>query len=137
MQLFQAKPISVKLSGDNQRIEVACANVPEFDVFREAFLKALDYRKTHSIKHWLLDFRKIDELREDEETWLQVQFFPQLMMLGEENYFAMVVSEECYDRMLRESGTNGLRSYNSFIIINTFNNLEEAENWLREPHISH
>lgn len=137
MQLFKAKPISVQLSEDNQRIVVACAYVPDFKVFREAFLKALEFRKTHSIKHWLLDFRKIDELREDEETWLQVQFFPQLMMLGEENYFAMVVSEKCYERMLRESGAYGLRSYNSFIIINTFCSLDAAENWLREPHINH
>ncbi|WP_245539609.1 hypothetical protein [Pontibacter roseus] len=92
---------------------------------------ALEYARRHRVKQWLLDVRQIGELSEEEETWVQLQLFPQIMMyLGADNYIAVVLSERCYAQRVNESGLLGLKSYNSFIIMNTFCHLEDAVAWL-------
>ena len=134
--LFKSRNFTVDLPDSRQWISVKCEAMPDFKEFKEGLMNALDYVRTERINFWLFDLRTIDELGEDEETWLQVQFFPQLMMLGQENYIALVVSEICYDRMLQEVGAYGLKSYNSFIIIDTFCHVPEAEAWLRSHHVN-
>jgi len=131
MMLYNTKAFTVDLPVDKPWICVECKKKPGHEDFKAGLLKALEYLKSNTLNSWLFDFREIEELGEEEETWLQVQFFPQLMMLGHENYFAVVVSENCYSKMLNEVGAYGLKSYNSFIIINTFCHISEAENWLR------
>ena len=131
MMLYSAKAFTVNLPEGKSWICVECKEKPNKESFKAGLLKALEYLKANPLNSWLLDFRHIDWLGEEEETWLQVQFFPQLMMLGHENYFAVVVSEACYGKLLNEVGAYGLKSYNSFIIINTFCHISEAEDWLR------
>ncbi|MDX5417924.1 MAG: hypothetical protein LPK09_01820 [Hymenobacteraceae bacterium] len=82
-----------------------------------------------------MDLREIGKLSEAEETWVQVQLFPQIMMhLGMDNYVAVVMDERCYANIVNESGLLGLKSYNSFIIINTFYQMEDAVTWLEGKH---
>lgn len=131
MVLYKSKTFSVDLPDNRQWINVSCDVMPDFQEFKAGLMSALDYVRTERVNFWLFDLRAIDELGEEEETWLQVQFFPQLMMLGQENYIALVVSETCYNRMLQEVGAYGLKSYNSFIIIDTFYHVNDAEDWLR------
>ncbi|NDK55463.1 hypothetical protein [Pontibacter fetidus] len=131
MVLFKSRNFTVDLPDGRQWVCVSCNALPDFKEFKEGLMNALDYVRTGRLNFWLFDLRAIDELKEEEETWLQVQFFPQLMMLGRENYIALVVSEACYERMLQEVGAYGLKSYNSFIIIDTFCHVPEAEAWLR------
>ncbi|MFD2245171.1 hypothetical protein [Pontibacter ruber] len=114
-----------------ERLFLQCHAMPDSQEFRRGLLVALEFAKSHQVKQWLLDFREIGELNEQEETWIQVQLFPQIMMsLGMDNYMAVVVSEKCYDYLLKEAGLLGLKSYNSFIIINYFFDLAEASAWL-------
>ena len=131
MMLFQSDTFSVDQPENRQWINVNFVTEPDFQSFKAGLMNALDYVRKERVNSWLFDLRTIDELGEQEETWLQVQFFPQLMMLGQENYIALVVSEACYERMLQEVGAYGLKSYNSFIIIDTFCHISDAENWLR------
>jgi hypothetical protein len=113
------------------RLMFQCRGKLVSEQFREALMKALRFAKDHHVKQWLLDLREIGKLSEEEETWVQVQLFPQIMMhLGMDNYLAVVVDERCYDDMVSESGLLGLKSYNSFIVINTFSQLPEAIAWL-------
>ncbi|MEJ8755470.1 hypothetical protein WG947_00560 [Pontibacter sp. H259] len=134
MVLYSSKAFNVSLPAGKTWICVECKERPGSQSFQSGLLKALEYIKGTPTNSWLLDFREIDWLGEEEETWLQVQFFPQLMMLGYESYFAVVVSESCYDKLLNEVGAYGLKSYNSFIIINTFCHMQEAEEWLSSHH---
>ncbi|MBB6610063.1 hypothetical protein H7F15_03350 [Pontibacter sp. Tf4] len=136
MKLYRSSSVEVTLPESGEWVRMECLSEPEFEAFKTGLLQALAYVKKHPVNTWLLDFRALDALGEREETWLQVQFFPQLMMLGHEHYIAVIVSEECYHRMLEEVGDYGLKSYNSFIIINTFCQLPEAEDWLRNQRLS-
>lgn len=131
MVLYKSEDFLVNKPEGKEWIYVNCKSDPGFEAFKLGLMKALEHVKAQPVNLWLFDVREIDELGEEEETWCQVQFFPQLMMLGKENYIAIVVSERCYERMLQEVGDYGLRSYNSFIIIDTFCDVSEAENWLR------
>ena len=137
MELYRSEALVVSLPESKEWICVECIKEPGNRDFKAGLMKALAYVKEHRVNLWLLDFREIGELGEEEETWAQVQFFPQLMMLGHENYFAVLVSEGCYNRMLQETGAYGLKSYNSFIIIDTFCYKKEAEDWLRNHTVSH
>lgn len=113
------------------RLLLRCLHTLNSEEFRVGLLRALQYAREHQIKQWLLDLREIGELNEEEETWVQVQLFPQIMMhLGTANYVAFVVDESCYTHLVHESGLLGLKSYNSFIIINTFCDIESALAWL-------
>ena len=120
MMLYSSETLVVEVPADKDWVCVVCTAACNYSSFKAGMLEALAYVKQHGIDSWLLDFRCIDHLGEEEETWLQVQLFPQLIMLGHEHYFAVVVSEKCYNNLLQEVGAYGLRSYNSFIIINTF-----------------
>lgn len=114
-----------------ERLELQCNRIMSPAEFREGLLRALRYARERNVKQWLLDLRSIGRLSEEEETWVQVQLFPQIMMhLGTGNHVAVVVDERCYKDMVSESGLLGLKSYNSFIIINTFCNKQEAIDWL-------
>jgi hypothetical protein len=113
------------------RLLLRCRKVLNSDEFREGLLLALQYAREHHIKKWLLDLREIGKLGDAEETWVQVQLFPQIMMhLGMDNYVAVVMDERCYANMVDETGLLGLKTYNSFIIINTFYQLQDAADWL-------
>lgn len=113
------------------RLELRYDQNVQTEDFRKGLLIALKFAKDHQIKLWLFDLRSIGRLSEEEETWLQVQLFPQIMMyLGTGNHVALVVDERCYNDMIQESGLLGLKSYNSFIIINTFCDLQHAIQWL-------
>ncbi|NEM97833.1 hypothetical protein [Pontibacter burrus] len=126
----------VSLPDSGEWVNVVCTKAPDLESFKEGLLKALEYIREQPVYTWLLDLRAIEGLGEREETWVQVQFFPQLMMLGHEHYFAIVVSESCYQDLLQDVGIYGLKSYNSFIIINTFCHVADAELWLRNQRLS-
>lgn len=99
--------------------------------FKEGLAKAMEFAEENKVKRWLLDCRKIGTLEEREEQWLQSFLFPKMMIsLGEDNYVAVVLSDKCYDVLLKEAGKFGLKSYNSFIVINTFCDMQEAIAWL-------
>lgn len=113
------------------RLVLKCGHGMQSSDFRECLMKALRYAREHAIKQWLFDVRQIGKLSEDEETWVQAQLFPQIMMyLGTDNYVAVVVDEQCYNDMVNDAGPLGLKSYNTFVIINTFCRVEEAQAWL-------
>lgn len=137
MVLYRSGVFSVELPEGKEWVYIDCKAMPNLEDFKKGLIMALEYVKKHPVNTWLFDLRTIDALSEEEETWCQVQFFPQLMMLGQENYIALVVSEVCYNRMLKEVGAYGLKSYNSFIIIDTFNNVNEAEQWLLSHKADH
>lgn len=129
MKLYQSDTLVVESTCD--RLVLRCNGRMKSDQFREGLMKALRFAREHHLKQWLLDFREIGKLNEEEEAWVQVQLFPQIMMhLGMDNHVAVVVDENCYHDMVSESGLLGLQSYNSFIIINTFCQLPEAIAWL-------
>ncbi len=130
MKLYKTTGFKIDVPGDKPWISIICKATPGFDDFRLGLLQALEHVKHDRRNLWLFDLRKIDALSEEEESWCQAQFFPQLMMLGQENYIAIVVSEKCYQGMLQEVGLYGLKSYNSFIIIDTFFHIPDAQDWL-------
>ncbi len=131
MVLYKSDVFSVELPDGKGWVYIDCKAMPDFEDFKSGLMIALEHVKNHPANCWLFNLRAIDGLSEEEETWCQVQFFPQLMMLGQENFIALVVSESCYYRMLQEVGAYGLKSYNSFIIIDTFSKVSDAELWLR------
>ena len=131
MEVYRKKSIDIEHRVAEGRLILRCLHSLDSEEFREGLLKALQYARQFRIKQWLLDLREIGKLSEEEETWVQVQLFPQIMMhLGTDNYVAVVVDEGCYESMVDESGLLGLKSYNSFIILNTFSNVEDAVAWL-------
>ncbi|EJF11531.1 MULTISPECIES: hypothetical protein [Pontibacter] len=129
MELFKSDTCTVDYVED--RLMVQYNRTMQAEEFREGLLEAFRFAMKHHVKQWLFDLRNIGKLSEEEETWLQVQLFPQIMMhLGTGNHVALVVDENCYHDMIKESGLLGLKSYNSFIIINTFCDIQDAINWL-------
>lgn len=129
MELYTSDTCVVGYEAD--RLELQCNRALASEEFREGMLRALRFARERSVKLWLLDLRNIGQLSEEEETWVQVQLFPQIMMhLGTGNHVAVVVDERCYQDMVSESGLLGLKSYNSFIIINTFCDKQQAIDWL-------
>lgn len=130
------KSFTVSCNTRENKLYLECLGEFQSEDFRTSLLEALVYAKNHQVKQWLLDFRKIGNLCDGEENWLQAQFFPKMMMmLGQNNFLAIVLSEQCYKKLLSEAGFNGLQSYNSFIIMNTFCEVESAMNWLNSSEL--
>jgi len=101
--------------------------------FREGLMAAYRFAMEHEVKQWLLDLREIGELNEEDNAWIQLQLFPMMMMtLGSSNYMAVVCSRVCYKNLLQAVGKLGLKTYNSFIIMNTFCETEKAVDWLNK-----
>jgi hypothetical protein len=130
MTVYKTDSLFITLHHGSKQLWVECLETLDTESFKKGLLKALELAKSHNIRQWLIDARKIGELSDAEESWVQTNFFPQLMDNSITCYMAMVISHNCYDRMLQENGWFGLKSYNSFIKINTFYNLHDAENWL-------
>lgn len=137
MILYKANSIEIVCDEEQKRLYLTCLNQLSSKEFRGGLLEALQCAEEHEIRQWLLDLQKIGELEEEEEEWLQRFFFPSLMAkLGTGNYIAMVLSEQCYNKLLHEAGRYGLRSYNEVIIMKNFFELSDAEKWL-ESKASH
>lgn len=131
MKVYSKSPLVVSFNEAQGRLQLACSGSFGSQDFRESLLAALQFAEEHHVKQWLLDYTAIGSLGEAEENWLHTHLFPRLMMtMGAGNYVAIVLSERCYQALLREAGLSGLQSYNSFIIINTFSNAHLAMDWL-------
>lgn len=130
MTVYKTNSLVITLNPESKQIWIECLESLDTESFKTGLLKALDLAKLHGVRQWLIDARRIGELSDAEECWVQINFFPQLMDSETTCYMAMVISNNCYDRMLQENGWFGLKSYNTFIKINTFYSLQDAENWL-------
>lgn len=120
----------ITLLPESELLWIECLETLDSEDFKKGLQKALELAKANGVRQWLLDARKIGELSDTDESWVQADFFPHLMEKDSTCYIAMIIATNCYDRMLQENGWFGLKSYNSFIQINTFYNLLDAENWL-------
>lgn len=130
MTVYKTDSLVITLHTELKQIWIECLKTLDTEGFKNGLLRALELAKSHDVRQWLIDARKIGELSDAEESWVQINFFPRLMDNRNTCYMAMVISNNCYDRMLQENGWFGLKSYNSFIKINTFYSLQDAENWL-------
>jgi hypothetical protein len=131
MRVYSTDSLEVSFKETQQRLYLQCSGNFNSDEFRASLLSALQFAEENHVKQWLLDYRAIGALDEKEETWLHTHLFPRIMMtLGTDNYVAVVLSERCYQVLLKEAGLFGLQSYNSFIIMNTFANASDAAGWL-------
>jgi hypothetical protein len=131
MPVYHTKSLQINLIPDLAQIWVVCLDTIDSEDFKNCLTHALEIAKTNNIRQWGIDARNIGELSDTDERWIQTEFFPYLMDKDSTCYIAMVVSPKCYDRMLQENGWFGLKSYNSFIKINTFYNIQDAETWLQ------
>ncbi|WP_439883178.1 hypothetical protein ACSX1A_08390 [Pontibacter sp. MBLB2868] len=131
MMLYSTNSLLVNYDAEKECLYLKRNANPRFDEFRQSMEHALLYAEKHHVKKWLFDFTANVSLNEQEEMWLQTSLFPKLMIgLGTANYIAFVLSEFNYQTLLEEAGQYGLKSYNSFIVINTFCQVEEASDWL-------
>ncbi|MEJ8802018.1 hypothetical protein [Pontibacter sp. H249] len=131
--MFVYSSDSFNVGYDQKQLVLTCAKRLDFEEFKEGLVSALLFAENYNVKRWLFDVRNIGSLSEEEETWLQSYMFPQIMVtLGTKNYIAVVLSEKCYSALLLQAGKYGLRSYNSFIIMNTFSDTETALSWLKQ-----
>lgn len=129
--MHSTKSLEVVFDEAQRRLQLICDGDFSSGEFRDILLSALHFAEEHHIKQWLLDCSAIGSLNEEAETWLDNHLFPRIMMtMGTENYIAIVLSEKCYQALLKEAGVYGLQSYNSYIIINTFSRTDEAIAWL-------
>lgn len=133
MKLYSSQSCQVEHIAE--RLEIMCSPGLESRAFRYSMMKALRYARSHMIKQWLYDLRSIGRLSEEEETWVQVQLYPQMMLhMGANNHVALVIEVRDYQEMVQELGISGLESCNSFIIMNTFCDKQEAVDWLVHRH---
>lgn len=130
MTVYKTTSLHITLHPNSNQIWIECLETMDSADLKKGLQKALELAETNEVRQWLIDARRIGELSETDEGWVQTNFFPHLMDENSTCYIAMVVATNCYDRMLQENGWFGLKSYNSFIQINTFYNLLDAENWL-------
>ncbi|RAU81936.1 hypothetical protein [Pontibacter arcticus] len=128
---YNAESIEVTCNTEQKRIFIRIISAFTTDDFKRSLLQALECAKANHIKEWLLDFKAIGKLEEEEEAWIYSTFFPQLMIqLGSDNFMAMLLSESCYQHLLAEVGKLGLMSCNTFIKFNNFCEEQEALAWL-------
>lgn len=138
MEVYSTNSVTVKYVQAQGRLLLQCCGHFSSSEFRESLLVALQFASDNHVKQWLLDYRAIGALSEEEETWLHTHLFPRIMMtMGTDNYVAIVLSEKCYQALLSEAGLYGLQSFNSFIIMNTFSQTSDAVAWLDSSMISH
>ncbi|GAB3539075.1 hypothetical protein GCM10027443_35220 [Pontibacter brevis] len=138
MVVYSTDSLEVTFDEAQGRLHLQCFGNFKSREFRDSLLAALQFAEEYHVKQWLLDYRAIGALDEEEETWLHTHLFPRIMMtMGTDNYVAIVLSDRCYQALLDEAGLFGLQSFNSFIIINTFSHTADAAAWLNSSMISH
>ncbi|MFD3001016.1 hypothetical protein ACFS7Z_11625 [Pontibacter toksunensis] len=138
MEVYSTDSLVVRYDEAQGRLYLQCNGSFNSTEFRESLLTALEFAGKHQVKQWLLDYRAIGALNDEEETWLHTHLFPRIMMtMGSNNHVAVVLSERCYQALLNEAGLFGMQSYNSFIIINTFSTTSEADAWLGSSVLPH
>ena len=137
MLIYNSESFLVKYNQVQDTIMLDCLKKLHLNEFKEGMDEALLYATGHQIKRWVLNVEKIGNLEEEQESWLQYHLYPQLMgSLGADNFIAVVLSEKCYHALLVESGRLGLKSYNTFIKLNTFHAEEDALLWLSTEPLS-
>lgn len=136
--LYNRGSVEIEFREKEGILNLRCISQNDSGEFREALEQALAYAAPKQLKYWLLDLREIGTLSEEEESWLQTVFFPNMIMqLGSGNFVALVLSGKCYEVLLQEAGKFGLQSYNSLITFHNFCDMQEAQTWLQQQRFPH
>lgn len=131
MVIYHSQILSVSYVPDNNLLHLTCTGSVTSRDLKSCYRRALVFAKRNQVKHWLFDFSRHYNLSENDNKWLGTSFFPNLMIaLGPENYIGMVVPKLTYRKMYQEVGQAGMRTYNNFIIMNTFCSSPKATRWL-------
>jgi hypothetical protein len=130
MLVFKSNSFVVKY--ENNQLHLSGSEKLETSEFKTGITEALEFAEKRAIKHWLFDLSEMDCLNEDKITYVLDYLFPQIMIkLGAENFVAVNLSYNCYQKLFSQVGITGMRSYSSFIVMNVFCDVKEAATWLR------
>lgn len=131
MIIYKSSSFEIRYNSQKELLNLYCYERTTSEDFQKGLENALQFAEQKKLKRWLIDVNEIGALGETEENCLQNYLYPHMMMqLGLQNYMAVVLSEGSYRQLLNEAGKYGLKTYNSFIIINTFCKKQEAVAWL-------
>lgn len=137
MLIYSSESFLVKYNQLQDTLMLDCLKTLHLNEFKEGMDEALLFATGNQVKRWVLNVKNIGNLEEEQESWLQYHLYPQLMSsLGADNFIAVVLSDQCYEALLVEAGRLGLKSYNTFIKLNTFHAEEDALQWLSSESLS-
>ena len=137
MLIYNSDSVKVKYDEVQDVLFLNCLKSFSPEEFKSGMERALQHAYKHTIKRWILNVNNIGVLNEEAEKWLQLNLFPKIMSrLGADNFMAVVLSEHRYKALLSEAGLIGLKSYNSFIRLNTFCKEDDALLWLGTEPVS-
>ena len=131
MRVFNLNNISTSHNSEKNILHLQLnGQIPHHKIVK-AFSDVLRFAYKRKIKKWILDLSRIEPLSEKSESWFNTNLYPNMMIrFGPKNYIGFVLPQEEYNRRLNESGLQGLQSYNSYIIINTFTSSDQAFKWI-------
>ncbi|WP_242919517.1 hypothetical protein [Pontibacter liquoris] len=106
---------------------------PNAAIFEEAYLQLLKVVTTANvIKFYCTDLSSIGALDREQESWLNLEYYPKAYdLIQDDIYVAVVFSEEHFKAIVTNYQVTIPDTHHHFIQFTYFTNVEEALHWLQ------
>lgn len=132
MVIYTTPCVDVEFVADVEFLLIKWKKKPETHEFIETYSRILLYaQENYRTTLFCTDLTLIGSLKNEQEVWLNSEYYQQVYNgLKTDFYAAVVFSEEHFKAMITNYKATETESIHSFIYFNYFTELKEASYWL-------
>ena len=132
MVIYTTPCVEVEFVADIEFLLIKWKQKPETQEFVDTYTRILQYAKgSYQTNLFCTDLTLIGSLKNEQEAWLNSEYYQQVYNgLRADIYAAVVFSEEHFNAMITNYKATETESAHTFLQFNYFTEQEEAFQWL-------
>lgn len=132
MVIYTTPFVDVEFVADVEFLLIKWKDKPDTQEFINTYSRILLYAMgKYNTNLFCTDLTKIGSLKNEQESWLNMEYYQQVYRgLDADIYAAVVFSEDHFKAMITNYRATETESLHSFIHFNYFTELKEASDWL-------
>lgn len=133
MVISETSYVRIAFSSQPEVLSIQWKAKPDMEQFKNVYWQALQFVKGHcKISLYCTDISRIGPFDQEQEMWLNWEFYPQVLdCIQADIYAAVIFSEGHFKALVNNYVAPNLLPIHEFIHFNYFTNSVEANDWLK------
>jgi hypothetical protein len=132
MVISETSYVCLDFSSQPEVLSIQWKVKPDMEQFKNGYWQALQFVKGHrKIRYYSTDISRIGPFDQEQEMWLNWEFYPQVLdCIQADIYAAVIFSEGHFQALVNHYVAPNLLPIHQFIHFNYFTSSAEANDWL-------